>query len=336
MLDLVHTFSLLLHELHNFAFIIAGLVALSLLFNERKRTIFAVIAIAVAILLGFGMKNLLAKDRPCIETTSFVACPSDYSLPSMHSLVAFTLAAAFLPSRLFLLYFAFAWLVAFSRIYLGVHTFTEVAAGLALSILPCMLTQHIYKAAFALPKGLTAFAPAEEARQIVHFAACAGIAAIVWIFGATFGAVLTCVFLALGMIISWLHTAGFRFADFFLALFDRPSLVPGYGAITLFAGALAAITLLPLNEEIVASIFILGAGDAASTLIGRKGQIKLPYNKSKTAEGTLSFLAACLPVAAFGTHSLLVAALAAVAESFQNGDDNLLISLVCVLGFTAF
>ncbi|MEM4554424.1 MAG: phosphatase PAP2 family protein [Candidatus Anstonellaceae archaeon] len=333
--DLFYATALLLHHPYSFGATTTALLGLAWVVGEKKRVAFALVALMAAILLGFGLKNLLAKERPCAEAASAVACPQDYSLPSLHSLIAFSVATAFLTSRLFLGYFAFAWLVAYSRIYLGVHTFAEVAAGLALSIFACMLAQYIYRPAFLQPK-FGALAPAEDARQFAHFAACMLIAALVWLFGAHTGELVVGTALALGMIFAWLHIFGVGIADFFLALFDRPSPIPGHGAITLFAGALAAITLLPLTDEIVASIFILGAGDAASTLIGRRGKVLLPYNKKKTVEGSVSFVAACLPVVAFGWQALLVAVLAAVAESLQNEDDNLLISLVCVLGFSAF
>ncbi|MCX6769205.1 MAG: hypothetical protein NT051_00815, partial [Candidatus Micrarchaeota archaeon] len=119
------------------------------------------------------------------------------------------------------------------------------------------------------------------------------------------------------------------------ARFERPGVVPGYGAATFTAASLAILTMLPSQQQMLASLIILGVGDAASTFFGIRGKRKLPYNRKKTVEGSCAFFIFSLPSALFaGAPAVLVAASAALAESLEaRMDDNLIIAVVCIVGF---
>ncbi|MFA6907423.1 MAG: hypothetical protein WC263_01205, partial [Candidatus Micrarchaeia archaeon] len=96
------------------------------------------------------------------------------------------------------------------------------------------------------------------------------------------------------------------------------------------------LTLLSSQPQILASLAILGIGDAASTIIGRRSRRKLPYNARKTYGGTLAFFLVSAPFAVCfaGASALLVSAAAALAESAESKiDDNLIIAAVCVILF---
>ena len=120
-------------------------LATSHFLHEQKRIPFIAAAVMIAFFLGFGLKGLIAEARPCASIPGKVACPQDYSLPSLHSLLAFTLAVSALGNRSFAIYLPYAIFVAFSRVYLGVHTITDVAAGLALAFLACVLAELLWK-----------------------------------------------------------------------------------------------------------------------------------------------------------------------------------------------
>ena len=117
----------------------------SSLLHEEKRIPFIAAAVIIAFLLGFGLKPLIAEARPCVSAPGKVACPQDYSLPSLHSLLAFTLAVSALGNRSFAIYLLYALFVAFSRVYLGVHSASDVMAGLALAFFACVLAELLWR-----------------------------------------------------------------------------------------------------------------------------------------------------------------------------------------------
>jgi len=106
--------------------------------------------IVLALLIAGGMallaKNLIMEPRPCIGGDSLIQCPLDYSLPSGHAAIAFTLLIAFIGKRSFPFYWIFALLVAYTRFYLGVHTFEDLAAALVLAPIAYQLADIIWGA----------------------------------------------------------------------------------------------------------------------------------------------------------------------------------------------
>lgn len=87
---------------------------------------------ALSIILAFIITNLILKPifmRP--RPTNSSICPKDYSFPSGHATLSFAVAstlALFDKKRRFL-YYSFATLIGYSRIYLGCHYFFDVLAG---------------------------------------------------------------------------------------------------------------------------------------------------------------------------------------------------------------
>jgi membrane-associated phospholipid phosphatase len=128
-----------------FLFTLALVAAATYFFNERRRLPFMAASVAIALLLGFGLKLLIAQERPCAFLPGKVGCPEGYSLPSLHSLLAFTLAVSAIGNRSFAIYLAYALFIAFSRVYLGVHTITDVAAGLSLAFFACVIAELAWK-----------------------------------------------------------------------------------------------------------------------------------------------------------------------------------------------
>ena len=76
------------------------------------------------------LKAVFFHPRICIS--SLVECPSSSSFPSGHALLAYASAFFFARKKKpFLILFLLALLIAFSRILLGVHSFSEIAASLS-------------------------------------------------------------------------------------------------------------------------------------------------------------------------------------------------------------
>jgi len=179
----------------------------------------------------------------------------------------------------------------------------------------------------------------EDERQLFHLAIGLALIAMVQLAGVEISAYLAGVSLVIGLVLvhiklSYVHLG--NGLEWLLERFERPGALAGYGALTYNAAALAILTLLSSQPQILASIAILGIGDAASTIVGRRSKRKLPYSARKTYGGTLAFFAASAPVAFCfaGLPALAVAAAAALLESAESKiDDNLTIAVVCIILF---
>ena len=150
---------------------------LALLFIPRTRAIgiMSTISIAIeALLNNVLLKNLIARTRPYDEIeglVNLVGKQSDYSFPSGHTGAAFAVAGAMLVVALFglpmiektgefkredpsltfklisVILIMYATLLAFSRMYVGVHYPTDVLCGLLLGLGTSAVAYLIYQVA---------------------------------------------------------------------------------------------------------------------------------------------------------------------------------------------
>lgn len=127
--------------------IIVSIIAISLEKDNKKRTKL-VTAVFIAVLLGTAIKTLTGVPRPCYELDLKTNCTGGYSFPSNHTIVAFTLALGFLDDKRYAWVLLFALFVGFTRIYLGVHTFIDVTASMALSPLVYEMVDYYWKGRF--------------------------------------------------------------------------------------------------------------------------------------------------------------------------------------------
>lgn len=121
--------------------------------------------VAVSDLLGtYAFKETVQRLRPCNEPELLgnvrlviPRCPGGYSFVSNHAANHFGLATfmicSFRPVFGRWVYFAYAWalLVAFAQLYVGVHYPLDLAAGALLGVTAGYLTASVYRANFGAP-----------------------------------------------------------------------------------------------------------------------------------------------------------------------------------------
>ena len=110
----------------------------------------------VSMLIGFlitnvCLKDLVARPRPYTQIpdlTILVKKPHDWSFPSGHTTASFAFAFAFYfglsRKKYSIPVFVLAALIAFSRLYVGVHYPTDVLGGLLIGTLSAVLVWNIY------------------------------------------------------------------------------------------------------------------------------------------------------------------------------------------------
>jgi undecaprenyl-diphosphatase len=162
-----------LSDIHNF-YLLYGLGIVALLLTDGKRGRIAVVLLLVMIVVSdqFSsalIKPLVGRVRPCAaldHVRLLVGCGGGKSFPSSHAVNNF--AMAWLMSRLYRkaawYLFVFAALVAFSRVYVGVHYPADVLGGAAIGVLLAWALLWLYRAVdgiavrrnstfFSLPQG---------------------------------------------------------------------------------------------------------------------------------------------------------------------------------------
>ena len=177
----------------------------------------------------------------------------------------------------------------------------------------------------------------EDKRQVFHI--CIGLAAVAFLlfFGREITIAAVFCTLIFGTVLMNARLLGIvlPFISWFEENFERKNApINGWGSACYATGALFALTFLTNVEQIAATVLILGLGDGLSTIVGRRGKMKLVHNKKKTLEGTVAFALASLTAYYFvGVAAVPISIIAALVESSPYFDDNLLIPVACTVFF---
>ncbi len=127
-------------------------LAIILLVLNKTRKVGAASAVALIITfltVNLGIKNMVARTRPyeVIDgLINLVEKQSDFSFPSGHSAHAFAVGVVILimmPKKIGVPIFVISILMAFSRLYVGVHYPTDVIAGAILGTIIAFLSVFI-------------------------------------------------------------------------------------------------------------------------------------------------------------------------------------------------
>ena len=131
-------------------------IALSLLLMVPRRTRWIGITSLAAIVIGalitnVTLKNLVARTRPyeVVEGLALlIEKQRDYSFPSGHTCASFAAAGVYwrmLPKKFGIPLVILAAMIAFSRLYVGVHYPTDVLAGLLIGLFAAWAARHMQK-----------------------------------------------------------------------------------------------------------------------------------------------------------------------------------------------
>jgi undecaprenyl-diphosphatase len=130
-----------------YALYLMGLFILILFIDSRTRRFGVLVGIAYLLTYLTGelfLKNLAGRSRPFLiyDLPVIIRLPTSYAFPSGHASMTFAVAGVFyfVGHRYRYQLLAFAAYVAFSRVYLNVHFFSDIAAGAALGILVAYVT----------------------------------------------------------------------------------------------------------------------------------------------------------------------------------------------------
>lgn len=121
--------------------IVVALV-LAVLWRRARVLVTTLVAVALADLLAYALKETIGRDRPPLHgVRALVHVPGTGSFPSGHAATAFagaTVLALAVP-RLAAPAFVLAAAIAYSRVYDGVHYPADVVAGALLGVLLALL-----------------------------------------------------------------------------------------------------------------------------------------------------------------------------------------------------
>ena len=120
--------------------------------RTRKTGYAAVLSLIFGVIVtNLLLKNIVARPRPFAEIEALIpliAKPTDFSFPSGHTTASFAVALVMLrmlPKKIGIPAVVLAALVAFSRLYLGVHYPTDVLVGFVVALVGSSLAVWIVR-----------------------------------------------------------------------------------------------------------------------------------------------------------------------------------------------
>jgi len=140
--DTLTSVSLLINDNIVFALLVLALLFVAERRNEKRLKV--IIALVLVSVFTFAIKAAMAIERPCVPL-GVAYCPEEYSFPSIHAAVAFTLMIAFLDKKQFPLFLLFALFISFSRLNLAVHSFRDIAGAMPIALIAYYVVDVLWR-----------------------------------------------------------------------------------------------------------------------------------------------------------------------------------------------
>ena len=280
------------------------------------------------------LKRIIDIPRPCqLEPNLYTSCLPDYAYPSIHASTAFSFVFSFLGHAFFPLIYVIGLLVSWSRVYQGLHSWFDIGGGIAVAGLGYSIAEAI-----VIKQKNIIYREDERSRQAIHASMGLLLCSMIWFLGIETTLYFVLLGTCIGILIIHLTLIGINLPGIHKLLdrFERKGVMPGEGSMYYAFGVLFALGLLRSNPaSAISVILILALGDGLATYVGKCcGNHKLPWNRNKTVEGSIGFVAGAtsallvLPLPA----TILIVVLATVVESLPiRLDDNITLPVVTSL-----
>lgn len=310
-----------------------------LLRKDVQKAVFLCLAFLFAVLIGVSMKLAIHRLRPPLSPLDF-AEPFYYSFPSLHALIVFALLPILISGfpRMRKPLIGLALLIAFTRLYFGVHYLSDVAWGAIIGYAVGWYLSHDHLTKPGAVRRFLASHRFEFRRKMAHIVF--GLSLVLCIQAGILTAIRLGILALIGLLISLIERRlRLPLVSPMLDILERPGVrqsFPGKGLLFFLLGSFLSLLLFP-QDIALASILVLTFGDAVSHLCGiRFGKVAHPLTDKKFIEGAVAgfaaaFLAALLLVSA--AEALVAAFAAMLVEAIDvrfkalEADDNLLIPL---------
>jgi undecaprenyl-diphosphatase len=118
--------------------------------SGRSMIVMMPIVVYSTLAINYAIKSILRRERPVLdkpELAPLVGVPSSKSYPSSHAAMSFAAATVFVYFRpsLWPLFYSLAFLVSWSRVYVGVHFPSDVLAGMFVGLASgCLWSIFLY------------------------------------------------------------------------------------------------------------------------------------------------------------------------------------------------
>jgi len=328
-------------------FLIGIIGAVGLWRRKFRLLMFMVICGMLAFESAFLLKLIFQVPRPYAlgyEQPIFLA--SGYAFPSIHTAFLYSLIpfqrVLFHRKRNLILIYIVIGAVIFSRIYLGVHSISDIVAGIVVGYLATYTflgAEQKYGLIEWFKSRVTD--KFELRRQAAHLFIGAAIVFLLKLQLLNTQILFIATILG-GILVLFARKIRLPIIHDVLEYFERPHHIarfPGRGSFFMVLGA-ALSTLIFEKDVAMAAIMIMAVGDSVTNIVGRHfGKIKNPFNSKKNIEGTLwGTITATLGALLFVPFwpAFWASLIAMIVESLDLGwkrrnielDDNVLIPLI--------